>query len=66
MFHLDVVKIDMVLHMLQWLYTYIVNVCFKFFVCMLQLFYLDIAYIAVAIHVFCKCISKYFICFRPM
>jgi hypothetical protein len=26
----------------------------------------DIAYIAVTIHVFCKCMSKCFTCFRPM
>jgi hypothetical protein len=30
-FDLDVVKIDMVLHMLQWLYTYVANICFKCF-----------------------------------
>jgi len=29
MFHLDVVKVDLVLHMLQWLYIYVENVCFK-------------------------------------
>jgi hypothetical protein len=34
--------------------------------CTLQVFYLDIAYVAVAIHVRCKCMSKYFTCFRPM
>jgi hypothetical protein len=42
------------LHMLQWLYTYVVNVCFKcfsFFKSMLQVFYLDVAYVAVAIHI---------------
>jgi hypothetical protein len=41
MFHLDVVKVDLVLHMLLWLYT-----CFKCFVCfrhMLQVFYLDVS-----------------------
>jgi hypothetical protein len=40
--------------MLQWLYTYVVNVCFKcfsFFKSMLQVFYLDVAYVAVAIHI---------------
>jgi hypothetical protein len=78
MFHLDVTKVDLVLHMLQGLYTYVVSVCFKClavsnicykcfiwilhmlqwlymyvasvcFTCfrpMLQMFYLDVAYIA--------------------
>jgi hypothetical protein len=27
-FYLDVAKVDMALYMLQWLYTYIVSVCF--------------------------------------
>ena len=31
MFHLDVAKVDLVLHMLQWLYTYFASVCFKCF-----------------------------------
>ena len=38
-FHLDVAKVDLVLHMLQVLYTYVASVCFKR---MLQVFYLDI------------------------
>jgi hypothetical protein len=78
MFHLDVAKVDLVLHMLQGLYTYVVSVCFKClavsnicykcfirilhmlqwlymyvtsvcFTCfrpMLQMFYLDVVYIA--------------------
>jgi hypothetical protein len=29
MFYLDVSKVDRVLHMLQWLYTHILNACFK-------------------------------------
>jgi hypothetical protein len=40
--------------MLQWLYTYVASVCFKCFSCfrrMLQVFYLDVAYVAVAIHI---------------
>ena len=55
--------------MLHWLYTYITSVCFKYFSYfkrMLQVFYMDIAYVAVAIHVSCKCMSKcvtYFNCF---
>ena len=57
MFHLDIAKVDLVLHMLQWLYTYAANAHFKCFSCfkrMLQVFYLNIAYVAVAIHVCCK------------
>jgi hypothetical protein len=45
------------LHMLQWLYTYVVSVCFKWFNCfrsMLQMFYLDVASVVVAIHICCK------------
>jgi hypothetical protein len=41
------------LHMLLWPYTYIVSVCFKcfnYFKCMLQVFYLDVTYVAVVIH----------------
>jgi hypothetical protein len=44
---------------------YVASVCFKCFDCfkhMLQVFYLDIAYVAVAIHVCSKC----FTCFKPM
>jgi DNA-directed RNA polymerase subunit N (RpoN/RPB10) len=39
--------------MLQWLYAYVVSVCFKCFSCfkrMLQVFYLDVAYVTVHIH----------------
>jgi hypothetical protein len=49
MFHLDIAKIDLVLHMLQWLYTYVASVCFKCFSyskCMLQVFYIDVVYVA--------------------
>jgi len=41
-FHLDIVKVDRVLYMLQWLYTYVVGVCFKYFRCfkrVLQVFF---------------------------
>jgi len=61
MFHLDVAKVDLVLYMSQWLYTYVASVCFKYFSCfkrMLQVFYLDIAYAAVAILVCCKRVSN--------
>ena len=40
------------LHMLQWLYTYVARVCSKYFICfrhVLQVFYLDIARVAMAI-----------------
>jgi hypothetical protein len=50
------------LHMLQWLYTYVANVCFKCncFKRMLQVFYLDVAYVALAIHICGKCIFQMF------
>jgi hypothetical protein len=38
MFHLDIANVDLVLHMLQWLYTYVATVCFKF-----QLFQMYVA-----------------------
>jgi hypothetical protein len=43
--------------MLHWLYTYVASVCFKYFSCfkhMFQVFYLDVAYVAVTIHIFCN------------
>jgi hypothetical protein len=39
--------------MLHWLYTYVANVCFKCFSCFkrtLQVFYLDVTYVALPIH----------------
>jgi len=39
--------------MFQWLYTYVATIYSKCFICfrrMLQVFYLDVAYVAVAIH----------------
>jgi hypothetical protein len=42
------------LNMLQWLYTYVVIICFKYFSYFrstLQVFYLDVAYVAVTIHI---------------
>jgi hypothetical protein len=56
-FHLDIIKVNMMFHMLQWLEMYVSNVCFKWFSYfrhILQVFYLDIAYVAVAIHICCK------------
>ena len=47
--------------MLQWLYTCVASVCFKYFNCLkciLQVFHLDAAYVAVAIHVCCKCVFQ--------
>jgi hypothetical protein len=41
----------------------IARVCFKCFICfkhMLQVFYQDIAYVAVAIHICCKCVFQMF------
>jgi hypothetical protein len=62
-FHLDVAKVDLVLHILQWLYTYVASIWFKCLVCfkhMLQVFYLDVAYVALAIHIYCKCMFQMF------
>jgi hypothetical protein len=59
-FYLDVAKVDLVLHMLQLLYTYVTSVCFSCLKCMLQVFHLDVAYVAVAIHVCCKCVFQMF------
>jgi hypothetical protein len=61
MFYLDIVKVVLMLHMLQWLYTYVANVCFKR---MLQVFYLDVAYVALAIHVGRKCMFQMFSLFQ--
>jgi hypothetical protein len=49
-FHTDVTKVDLdVPYVLQWLYSYVVSVCCKYFICffrcMLQMFYLDLAYV---------------------
>jgi hypothetical protein len=69
MFYLYDVKVDLLLHMLQWLYTYIasvkvsnvsavLNVCCK---CV----YLDVAYVALAIDVLCcKCMFQMFQLFQ--
>jgi hypothetical protein len=61
MFYLDVAKVDLVL---QSIYTYVASVCFNCFKRMLQVFYLDIAYVGVAIHVCCN--SQCFTRFIPM
>jgi hypothetical protein len=52
--------------MLQWLYTYVVSVCFKYFSCfkrILQVFY-DVAYVVLAIHICCKCMFQMFQLFQ--
>jgi hypothetical protein len=54
-------KIDLVLHMLQWLYTCVASVCFKclcFFKRMLQVFHLYVAYVATVVHICCKCVFQ--------
>jgi hypothetical protein len=56
-------KVDLVLHMLQWLYTHVASICFKYFSCfkcMLQVFYQDVVYIALTIHICCKCMFQLF------
>jgi hypothetical protein len=61
MFYLNVAKVDLVLHMLQWLYMYVASVCFRcfnYFKRMLQVFYLKVAYVALAIHACCNCMFQ--------
>jgi hypothetical protein len=44
--HLDVSKVDRVLHMLLWLYIHVSSACFKYFIClkhMLQVFHLEVS-----------------------
>jgi hypothetical protein len=43
MFHLNVLKVDLVLHMLQWLYTHISSVIYIYFRRLLQMFHLDVS-----------------------
>jgi hypothetical protein len=49
MFHLDVSKVDLVLHMLQWLYTYISSVS-SVFKRMLHMFYLNVSKVDRMLH----------------
>jgi hypothetical protein len=54
MFYLDVAKLDLVLHMLQWLCTYVAKcmfLLFQPFQTYVQVFYQDVVCIALAIHV---------------
>jgi hypothetical protein len=63
MLHMDVIKVDLVLHMLKWLCTCVASICFKcfsYFKRMLQVFHLDVAYVVVAIHVRCKYVFQMF------
>jgi hypothetical protein len=72
-FHMDVAKVDlnvaniaMVIHtfFLRGGYTHILqSVCSKCFIrfrCMLQVFYLDIAYVVAALHICCMCMFQIF------
>jgi hypothetical protein len=57
-----VAKVDLVLYMLQCLYTCIVSICFKCFICFkrtLQVFYLDVTYITL-VYTCCKRIFQLF------
>jgi hypothetical protein len=53
----DVTKVNLDVHILQWLYTYVASIyseCFIYFRRMLQVYDLNITYVAVAIHICCK------------
>ena len=67
MFYLDAAKIDLVLHMLQYytriLQVYVSNVPAVLNVCC-KCFYLDVAYVALAIHVYYKCMFQIFQLFQ--
>jgi hypothetical protein len=49
MFHLDVSKFDLVLHMLQWLYTHVLSIS-SVFRRMLHMFYLDVSKVDQVLH----------------
>jgi hypothetical protein len=49
MFHLDISKVDLVLHMLQWLYTHVSSVS-SVFRRMLHMFHLDVLKIDRVLH----------------
>jgi hypothetical protein len=49
MFHLDVSKVDLVVHMLQWLYTHVSSVS-SVFTHMLHMFYLDVLKVDRVLH----------------
>jgi hypothetical protein len=69
MFHLNVAKVDLVLHILQWLYTYVASVCFKCF----NYFKTNVVNVLFGYCICCcgyiyvaSVCSKSFTCFRPM
>jgi hypothetical protein len=55
-FYLDVAKVDLVFHMLQWLYTYVASVflTFQLFQTYVTSILFDVTYVVVAIHICCK------------
>jgi hypothetical protein len=62
-FQMYVAKVDLVLHMLQWLCTCVATICFKcfsYFKRMLQVFHLNVTYVAVVIHVCYKYVFQMF------
>jgi hypothetical protein len=78
-FHMDVAKVDRVLHMLQSLYTYVANVCPQCFICffrhMLQVCFIQMlhmfhTYVASVSFGCCVCFAMdthvFFWCFRRM
>jgi hypothetical protein len=54
MFQLDVTKVDLVLHMLQWLCTYVGSVCFKYF----QLFQIYVASVLSICYICCTSYTR--------
>jgi hypothetical protein len=58
------------LYILQWLYAYVISVCskcFTYFRHMLQVFYLNVTYVAVAIHICCKRMFQFVLsCFNML
>jgi hypothetical protein len=63
MFQLDVVCFYLDVVYVAATYMYVASVCSKYFTyfrCMLQLFYLNVIYVAVIIHICCTCIFQLF------
>jgi hypothetical protein len=50
--------------MLQRQYVYVASVCFSFFKSMLQVYFLDVAYVAVAVHICCTGMFQMFHMFQ--
>jgi hypothetical protein len=61
---MDVAKVDRMLHMLQWLYTYVTNVCSQCFIYFSDIcckcVYLDVAYVS---HICCNCFIQMLLVF---